>query len=542
METNVDEILRYIFDENGNQQVNFQTAKIAFNGIRQLCVLIQSLSSLRPHSKQITFGLYAKVESLSADSRLFTILGPDIGNDNNANMNKESKKQSIAETMPSEVNSGSDKATLILERRGRGSISEIEMRPVETDSEKIHEEIHPSRNQENSDEVDVLIESPPSGYESNLSSPIHCDRTSTKISEMSHDGIFEIPPDAVARCLSYFLDGSGCTSHPSYYKPRTVDSVNGRMLNRALKKVYNSKLDRFREGRKKRLFGVRYLSIIPPVLRGKHVRYQNIALLRGIQGEAYTARGVQEVKLEIMKSDRNRKELTFGVLSTLVHCEPLFMDKILQEISLLGLGQEGCTHFKKCGVENTEECSEKRRDVLDLFSNTVDGKKQLVGRANVDPFTTFLCGEIIGRDSIVVRFVETLTDDQTLLKYSRNHLKRPVIWKTENIRRVSLVGPLNELWGSAIVALTDTKLICTFLQYEGEGVLHVGNAILLCDVKIEPTHRNEFYPYSFWYGNTGKRMRQAHFCDDRVPIRLGDIGMKSRALLWHRKKIKQEQA
>ena len=64
--------------------------------------------------------------------------------------------------------------------------------------------------------------------------------------------------------------------------------------------------------------------------------------------------------------------------------------------------------------------------------------------------------------------------------------------------------------------------------------LQVRNAILICDVEILPEFAQDLYPFPIWYGNRSRKIRKAHFIDDRVPLRLGDITGKTRALLWHR--------
>ena len=87
----------------------------------------------------------------------------------------------------------------------------------------------------------------------------------------------------------------------------------------------------------------------------------------------------------------------------------------------------------------------------------------------------------------------------------------------------------------------DPKVLGGGLHYDGSGDMHVKNAILICDIHIEQEYFGEFYPYSAWYCNALKSIRYTHYINDRVPIRLGDIQKKARALLWHDKRIYKPQ-
>ena len=101
-----------------------------------------------------------------------------------------------------------------------------------------------------------------------------------------------------------------------------------------------------------------------------------------------------------------------------------------------------------------------------------------------------------------------------------------MIWELNGVQKRNLLGPLKELWGSAVVVADNAEVIQKWINNRCD------NAILVCRISINSEYQHEFYPFSVWYGNSSKNMRKVCFADEKVPTRLGDIGTKTRALFW----------
>ena len=99
----------------------------------------------------------------------------------------------------------------------------------------------------------------------------------------------------------------------------------------------------------------------------------------------------------------------------LLHCKPELVSPVLEDMARKGLPRTGCEIWSYC--RGTDACTDKLLYNVQLFTKDSLGRKD-IGMGMVDPFTTFLEGEKIGKGRIVVRFtqffVETVKASQDL--------------------------------------------------------------------------------------------------------------------------------
>ena len=180
-----------------------------------------------------------------------------------------------------------------------------------------------------------------------------------EVRAMFEIGEILLPGTLKARCLSFFLDGVGRMRHPSHLRPRGMEAINGSMLNLALRRIFNLKMAKAKEERR-RISGVRYMSLIPSGLYSRNITYPRIYLQRSSGSRSWYSSGIERIKLEISKSDRNRKEVTFGVICILLNYDPQLVERILEEISRVGNKSEGCKIWSRC--DGGEDCLDRNRD------------------------------------------------------------------------------------------------------------------------------------------------------------------------------------
>ena len=351
----------------------------------------------------------------------------------------------------------------------------------------------------------------------------------SKVREIVLNGECVIPSETVAKCLSYFIDGNGRTRHVTSLKSRGMQSINGRMLNRVLKNIYDlhrieeMQANDYQKSPKKN--SIRYMTLIPNVLRRRYVTYEKLELLRDLNGEHWISYGMEKVMMELVKADRNRKEVTFAAIAILLHCRPELICPVLEELARKGILHQGCEIWSHC--EGDKKCLDGLLHEVKLFDLSSVTKKS-VGKAIVDPFSTFFMGNRVGDENIVVRITEVCSDGEEMNGIPISQVVgRSFIWKLKEVERVQLLGPVGEVWGSAVLVSNSPELLKRWFNTKFE------DATLVCRVAIDPQYVEEFYPFSVWYGHSLKTMRKVHFADERVPIRLGDISVKTRALLWH---------
>lgn len=481
----------------------------AFTTLAQVCQYIETTSDAHPDILPIRLGLYARIRmdlEGSSDDKIFTVWGPEMPDNN----------QPCLEQQKPLVDTDDTKLSPTIAPSPHNAISKT--LPGTPDSKLKEQSIAPSG-------------------ETNLASlaSLASSRPPQLLSET--DGEFSIPITAVARCMSFFLDGNGRTRHPNSRKGQDMESINGRMLNRAIRGVFDIRKERMRS-QKQRVSGLKYMSLIPDSLRKKNVTYPKISLRRGVDGKPWTVMGMERIRMELLKADRNRKEVTFGVLATLLHCDPGSVLPVVNGISTDGLNPSGCKLWSYCSDHSN--CDDIPKQCCE-FTLGQRNDSVVVGKGTVDPFTTFLEGEEISSDSLVVRFSEILQEDRVIHDYPNERvLQRPVVWLKKNIRRIRLLGPAMENWGDAIIVVDDVKLVKKWIRSDYDGLIernHPKHTIVLCELSINPFYRNETYPFAFWYSDNPRKLRRAHFCDDRIPLKLEDIPGKTRALLWHRDRI-----
>lgn len=315
-----------------------------------------------------------------------------------------------------------------------------------------------------------------------------------------------------------------------------MDDINGRMKNGALKAMFTIRKGNLKE---KKVYGVRYTSLIPSLLRRKYITYPKISLLRGIDRKSWVISGIEKIKLELLKSDRNNKEVTFGVIALLLHCDVIMTSSVLRGVAQAGLETSGCALWRHCDGE--KHCTDKLQASVSIYHVT-SSQPVKIGSGMVDPFTTFLMGQELDKTSIVLQFARLDSPETSFNGLERQELlSRPVIWERSSIGRITILGPLDEHWGDAILVSKDANVMKHFIHQDGNGHLHYKHALLLCDLQVSDLYSNQIYPYSIWYGNNfAKKIRRINFCDDTVPITLGDIPGKTSAFFWHSEQIAEK--
>ena len=262
-----------------------------------------------------------------------------------------------------------------------------------------------------------------------------------RLLEIADSESFRIPDKTVATCLSYFMEGNGRTRHPTDMKSRGMPSINGRMLNKVLKVLFDlRKKVMLRSGGNPKAHGMKYITLIPTALRHRNVTYAKMSLMTDINGMAWTINGVEQTMLELGKSDRNKKEVTFSVIAILLHIQPEIVSPILREIAIEGLSSVGCTKWSY--YQGINECLEKKRATVNLHDGS---RARLIGRGYVDPFSTFILGTEVKKCSIPVQFTELFVEDDIIEGIKRAELmQRAVIWKISGVEKQALLGPLKE--------------------------------------------------------------------------------------------------
>ena len=348
-------ILSGLFGDE-DDSISKRTAETGLFSIIQLCAHVESICGERFGSRSIRFGVYARVNARSTKNRdleletgnhIYTIWGPKLDNERD----RGCERQGVAMKDP--------RSTFpIAQTEGVAS----EGTACTTGAmDAVHNREGANANRTNN--VGVK-EGKCEGYDPQMA-------RNREVRVMSEIGEISLPGTLVARCLSFFLDGVGRMRHPSHLRPRGMEATNGRMLNLALRRIFSLKMAKAKEERR-RISGVRYMSLIPSGLHSRNITYPRIYLQRSSGSRSWYSSGIERIKLEISKFDRNRKEVTFGVICILLNYDPQLVEPILEKTSRVVNKSEGCKIWSRC--DGGEDCLDRNRDTVKLYLKGRKGK------------------------------------------------------------------------------------------------------------------------------------------------------------------------
>ncbi len=192
-----------------------------------------------------------------------------------------------------------------------------------------------------------------------------------------------IPDSVTAKCLSFLMDAGGITSHTSTCNYGSLSNIPASFLI----KVVRSVMDAFKEKNELKSKFVKYSSLLPRELRGRHVQFNAMKLIRNKQGYS-VLNSNQSVQLSVKKPDRNKKELQFAMLAALLHVD---FDGVcceeLKKLSVEGLSDCGCVNKPGSPCNGPEQCRERQVESVCDFYNEND---TVVGSGQVYPSVSFL--------------------------------------------------------------------------------------------------------------------------------------------------------
>lgn len=366
------------------------------------------------------------------------------------------------------------------------------------------------------------------------------------------------------KCMWYLLDGLGLTRHALPNEPLGFIQMKKACLDEPMKDVYEA--IRHERNMEKRMT---YKSLIPKEFQDLNLKFP--LLSRGYTRNSSLGQEFENINMaNLSKNTRTKKNVMIGAMSLLLQFPNSGEGKRCEE-ALSAYGEEGLLSSKGCerymkGMKITgANCP--CRSIPSTPAILCNDSNDLIGEVQVYATLDDLYGCYIPSDFVVVRFnsivssnaLKTLKsvgvelnpfgsdlplDDYTIrATYAKNFL----VWKKENLARVSVRGNNNIIFGSAIV----TADICL----SGKNIVESANSkiVTLTDLKLDESIQIELekekdeseegismYPYFEWYQTMPllKESRRKHFKDGFVPKSLlGMIHTNCRAFAWPAKDI-----
>ncbi len=287
--------------------------------------------------------------------------------------------------------------------------------------------------------------------------------------------ILEIEQDSTAKCLSLLLDASGITSHPSCYRYRKLSHVPAPVL----KMVIRNMMEKYKAQVKTSGKDVKYSSLLPTELRGRRVEYTSPVLVR--KGPScYFSNSVSEAVLTVKKPDRNKKETHFAMFSALIQIDPGgICFKELHALAEEGIRLSGCDRKPGIPCGGPQSCNEL--DVVPV-THFYNEKGKRVSSGEVYPSISYLLGEPVPRDTVVVRFDSSSSREST----EKDNFLR--LWKIELVSRHYLLDAFGNTVDSAVVAVRNSHHQENSSRSPLSN-LDISESAVVCNITVDDKHK-----------------------------------------------------
>ncbi len=339
--------------------------------------------------------------------------------------------------------------------------------------------------------------------------------------------IFEIEDRFVAKCLSFLLDASGITPHPSSCPHKTLGSVPAPLLRDAIR----SMMDEFKRSNELAGKDIKYSSLLPQELRDRRVRYCPLVLKQCRTGFSVSGDGKVQV-LTVRKPDRNKKELHFVIFSALLQVDPNgICYNNLSALAKEGLGRSGCPRRPGVGCGGPENCRERAANKYCEFFHS---SNKALGVGEVYPSMSFLDGSPVPAGMMAVRF----SPGSLALRNGLQH--GFAIWDKSMISRVTLLDAFGNAVGSAILVLEmlQTNEECV----TSEGSADISEAAVVCDISIIDELCADRYCFEEWPRIGMSTVREINGCSFAKTQYIRTLLHFQETIIgfWHNKELRKQ--
>ncbi|KAI0558919.1 hypothetical protein FGB62_178g030 [Gracilaria domingensis] len=343
---------------------------------------------------------------------------------------------------------------------------------------------------------------------------------------------FQLSRHIVATCLSLLLDASSVTLHSSSKKPRTIASVNARVSEKIVTRIFQKQ-----KAMKKKNGGNNMILELP-----------SLELVRS-NTEPYQLLRNERISTQVSKASKNHKETNIALLSFMLMNET-GNTSIREDMETFALeGLQNCRKVLDC----RKECTNRSLFKNGIYRNDVHTEDEKLGVGTVDPFATYILGQRIPLHSLLVNFEKLvnpllLENTKDLSLKADQIVRYPVTWERSAISRVLVKSEFSKDLGTAIM-VRETLVEGPVSENNN---MDISYACELCDFKLfeDPKHviqpRGETnmshceilsirYPFLEWYSlKSFSHLRKKHF--EKMPVTVSHL-LKSRAFIWHRNYI-----